>query len=435
MLAVSVVILALLTVFMLRIGRTMLFPPALYCASWLVTLTGVLAADTRLLPISEYVCLIYLVGAIAFSLGGVTSLLLFDSRLKAPSISGRTPKITRIVLDVSLLLLIALYPYFLSKVQQIAGTTNPLLILAVIRAKTVLTNKNPLGFAGNLVVVSGLVANAMVYELDGSWNRRVRTVISVIVALSYNVLTGSKGGALLLVTLFFLTQVRNRGIKVSAALLSSLPVVAFFAAGLLAINLSGKSLRSTTTVARYVGAEISNYWLGSPVAFSRVAEKPDSLRSTENIDRFFLNTANSLGFKNRIPNINARYTTVGPEGQDTNTYTIYFSYFKSYGWFGTITLLSGLAAILTFTWNLAMRGAPVSTLLYASLCTAIVQSMYSENFFLGLNGYIKAIVIYGLLYWALPRFFPDATPDRGANCGAEPKKNLITTAAMRTDSA
>ena len=220
-----------------------------------------------------------------------------------------------------------------------------------------------------------------------------------------------RGGVLMLVTLFFITQIRVGRVKPVAAMTAFAVALALFVAGLWAINFSGHRFGDVSALADRVGGEISNYWLGSPVAFSQVATKLDSLPSTESVGRFFLQTERSLGVQVRIPSIVAPFTVFSVNGEDSNTYTIYFSYFKEYGLLGSIALLSALGGFLTLVWRRAMGGAAIAILFYASFCTAIAQSIESENFFLGLNGYIKALLVYGFLYWVLPRYFPDQKKD------------------------
>lgn len=407
MLAAAVIILAILTALTLRAGRTVLFPPALFCATWCATLAGVFVSGPRFLPISEYTCLIYLLGAVAFVLGGFAALFYFDGPRKVGVLSGRSPSATRLALDVMLIFLIATYPYYLHIALRIAGTSNPVLFFATMRNQMLRANGNPFGLAGNLNVLAALVAAAMVYESDRSAKRRVRALVAVLVALAYGVLTGSKGGVLMLVTLFFITQVRAGRVKPAAAMAAFTLALTLFVAGLWAINFSGGSFSDTGALARRMGGEISSYWLGSSVTFSQIAMRPDSLPSTQSIGRFFLQSARSMGFHVQIPKFTAPFTVFSVNGENANTYTIYFSYFKDYGWLGSMVLLTALGGFLTLVWRRAMGGAAIAILFYASFCTAIIQSIESENFFLGLNGYIKALIIYSLLYWALPRYFPD----------------------------
>lgn len=419
MLPITVTVLTLLTLAMWCITRSALSPAVLYCGVWSVTLGGLFVAGTVFLPVSEYVCLIYLVGGVSFALGSGVCLSCLSAGA-ADSPRRRTPSAVRITLDFITALLILLFPYFLHLAVTLAGTSNPIVMVQYIRQISVeAEGGSPFGPVANLTVLAPLVALAMTYESDGSFSRRARAALSIVVALAYSVLTGSKGGAFILVTTFFVTQIQARQIKVGTAIAAVALFTGFFGAGLLAVNLGGQTRGGTSLVAHEIGARVLNYWLGSPVAFSSIAQKPNSLPSSESIDRFFLQTGNSLGMKNSVPSINPPYTPIETDGQNSNTYTIYFSYFKDFGWLGAVLLLAVLGAMLTWAWRSAMTGGPVAVLLYASFCTGLLQSIYSENFFLTLNFYSKAVVFYLALYRVSPALFaavslrtPHAAGDR-----------------------
>lgn len=403
MLPVTAILLALLALLMWRVARSTLFAPVLYCAIWSVTLGAIAIAGTIFLRVSEYACLVYLVGATSFALGGAVCLI-YGGAAVAKSEQWRTPRAARVVLDVILALLVLLFPYFLHLAVTLAGTSNPIAMLGYIRTLTVQEQGggSPFGAIANLTVLAPLVALAMTYESDGSLARRSRSVVSLVVALAYGVLTGSKGGALVLVMVFFVTQIRAGRIRIRTAVAALALFLGFFGAGLLAINLGGSTKGDAGVVAQEVGAELMNYLLGSPVAFSAIAQKPDALPSSESIDRFFLQTGNSFGMRNAIPDINPPFTVIETDGENSNTYTIYFSYFKDFGWLGAVLLPAAIGAMLTWVWRYAMAGGPVAVLLYASLCTAVLQSIYAESFFLNINFYVKAIVFYITVYRVLP---------------------------------
>ena len=87
---------------------------------------------------------------------------------------------------------------------------------------------------------------------------------------------------------------------------------------------------------------------------------------------------------------------------DTNVYTIHFSYFKDFGWAGTVLAMTALAFCLTVLYSRAKRGGPVAQQLYAMTCVGLVLSFHAEHFLLELNPYIKALLFFGFIYSFLP---------------------------------
>jgi oligosaccharide repeat unit polymerase len=403
MLVITTAALAALTLLMLVAARNTLFPPVLFCGTWLVTMLGLLVAGDIVYDAGEYAYLVFLTGALAFSAGGIVMLGLCGRPPAYPRAPVKTPRVTRTALDILLLLLCASFPYYLRLAFSIAGTTELAPAVNSIRQQTIESEGQRIfGTVGaNLAVVASLTAVAMVYETDGTWLRRLRALVAAVVALAYSMLTGSKGGTLLLLTLFLVTQVRAGRIRIGATLGVLTVVLAFFVAGLTVINFSGQRVTDVQTASRALGLVFVSYWLGAPVAFGTMAERPDSMDSSENIGRFFMETGRSLGLDVTVPSLYDKYALVGP-GIDTNTYTVYFSYFKDYGWWGTVLLLAALGAFLTLLWKRALMRNPVAILMYSLLCKDIVMSFYAENFFLDLNGLLKAMILYSALYYLLP---------------------------------
>lgn len=404
MLGVTAAMMLLLAAIMWRLARNPLFPPVMFAGIWGLTLLCIYLAGSHFLPISEYVCLIYLTGVVAFSLGGIIVLCAVPGGEPAACYIWRSEQSTRIALDILLIGLVVLFPYYLKVALQIAGTSNIVKAVPAIRMRMVETpNANLFGVAGNLNVLAGLVASALVLESDETWQRRARSILAIVLTLAYGALTGSKGGALFLLTLFFVSQVKAKTVKLGRAVIAVILVLMLFSVGIMTVNLAGSKFESAGTATGKLGEMIGGYWLDPAVAFSQVAERPDSLVSSASIDRFVMETAAKLGFPVEVPSLYSPYTPVSDDGENTNAYTIYFSYFKDHGWGGMILLVSGLSVVLTLFWRRAMEGDGISILIYASMCTATLLSPYTEEFFVGMEGFLKAYAVFWVLYRLLPR--------------------------------
>jgi len=398
----TTIIMLALTAATFAAARNALFPPVLFCGTWSLILAGLLVAGRALYPVSDYALLVFAVGAVAFSLGSLSVLCLCGEAISSTQRTEGTRPLTRLALDVALVMLIAAFPLYLRTALDIAGTGELGLILSAVRRELVESGDNPFGpVASNLNVLAPLIAIAMCYETDGSWSRRLRAITATILALAYNSLTGSKGGLFLLVILFFLAQIRAQRLKVGHAAAAFAFLVSGLMAMILAVNFAGFSFDDATSMTRDVATSAASYVLGAPVSFGMIAEQPDTLASSENIGRFFVESARSLGLHVDVPSIFEQYTLIGP-GISNNTYTIYFSYFKDYGWCGMVLLILTLGMMLSVVWRRAMRGAPVAVLMYSILCKDIVQSFYAESFYISLNSLIKSFALFWFLYTFLP---------------------------------
>ncbi|MGH8324005.1 MAG: hypothetical protein ACRETD_09445, partial [Steroidobacteraceae bacterium] len=179
MLIVTTVAMASLTALAFAAARNNLFPPVMFAGCWLLTLLGLIASGDLLYPVNDFAYLVYLVGAVAFTAGGLLALCWLG---KMPPPAARVfekSRVTRVALDALLLILVAGFPYYLEVVLGIASSgTDGSLAFVTVRRELVDSageGADPLGvIAGNLNVLCQIVALALLYETDGTWSRRWR---------------------------------------------------------------------------------------------------------------------------------------------------------------------------------------------------------------------------------------------------------------------
>jgi oligosaccharide repeat unit polymerase len=394
-------------------SRSLLFPPSLFAAIWLLNLIVLCAVGDLFFSVSDTACLVYLVGAIAFAVGGLLVLPIGRATPRTPldrNDERSHHKSIRYCLDATLLILIVGFPYYFELARHIAGDTNLLLMLATIRDAEVdaQVGADPFGLiGGNLAVLSLLCAPAIFYESNGTWSWRLRTFISVALALAYGFLSGSKESVLIIFVLFFVSWIKSGELRLRTLAVSTSIVVTLFSAGLLLVNFAGAAFDDSSAALRKVGNTVLAYWLGGVVAFGRIADDPDSTKVTQNIWRFFLEVSQKLGADVVVPAAHAPYAVISDNPSirllGINVYTIYFSYFPDFGWAGVIIGMAFIGAVTTVVWKRAMQGSPVYSLLFASVCVGIVLSFIAEFFLLNLNFYAKAAFFYAALYMLIPR--------------------------------
>ena len=124
-----------------------------------------------------------------------------------------------------------------------------------------------------------------------------------------------------------------------------------------------------------------------------------------------METANGLGAHFTIPSLHAEYTRIS-QTEETNVYTIYFSYFKDYGWLGVTIGLFLLGSLLTWIYSYARRGNHLAMALYSMNAVGLVLSIHAEHFLLALNLYIKMLVFFYLVYYGFSRFSLSIVPLR-----------------------
>ena len=407
MLILAIISIAGLTYLAYAATRTALFPPVLFSGTWLLSLVGLGLFGRLFYPISGESYLVYIVGAASFTVGGFLGLVATarsEQRYDNHNHARNTARLTLIALDIALIVVIGGIPLYWHQVARTAGDLPLPLLLQHVRFVAVEATGEPRSFSlvGNLVVLAQIVAVVMFYEDDKCAARRARAILAIVAAIIYGALSGAKGTAVVLVlTLFFVSWIRSGEVKIKTVLITLGGSLSLFAIGLLLVNYAFVSFSDFSAVPSALAKTLANYWLGGLVAFDYAMPKLHTMESTQTAARFFLESAAGLGAHVSVPNVHAEYTAISQD-MDTNTYTIYFSYFKDFGWFGMSVLLVLLGAALTALFRDAARRRPVALILYSMLCAGLALSFHAEHLLLGLNGYIKAWLFLFLLYHLIP---------------------------------
>ena len=308
-----------------------------------------------------------------------------------------------VVLDCILLIAIVCFPYYLKTITTDVSIDDEL-YFAKQRSLNVeanaISSDRDFSAIKNLVVVTTFLAMALHYENDGTFARRWRAYGGIGLALIYGGLTGTKGNAVwLILTLAFITALRGEKLHIAKMAAALLLAIVLFGISLLFVSYQQDTSDSLLTSVQIVSGTIQNYWLGGLIAFEQIYQSPDSMESTQHLNRFFLETANGFGANFTIPSIHAAYTNISPY-QDSNTYTIYISYFKDFGWTGV--LLSMLLLGYGLTWNFLIvrnKKSVIPVMYSSSFAVGLLLSVHAEHFILSLNFYIKFFLFFYFIYY------------------------------------
>lgn len=388
------------------IFKSMIAPATLFVGIWTATITALALCGDLFRPLSTETLLIYLLGACVFCFGGMLAATVANQAISRSLVvlSSDRHYYCRVVLDFLFVGCLFALPLFAHKVLGPVGGWSSSTALFEVRRNAVASSGQTTTFdiVNNLSVLSRFVAFGMFYENDGTKQRKWRAYLSLLPAVAYGSLSGSKEPVVvILLTVMFLTWLKAKSVNIKTAIFVVVLCIGSFSAGILVINFAYARFSNTQDIGSRLAWVVASYWLGGPVAFDRVVQDPDSIPSTQTIDRFFLQTANSLGANFEVPSLHARYTPISDSNisSDTNVYTIYFSYYKDYGWLGMVLLMLCVSFCVTVLYMLSLRGGPVSVVLCAQILVGTIFSIYSENYFLCLNEYLKALLFFAALYY------------------------------------
>ena len=352
---------------------------------------------------------VFALGVISITIGGLLGRALILHQSTNTEVDDRVApsrhSYVRHLLDVGLLFCLVGLPFYWQKAAAAAAASGRTGFFAGVRQQTVLAEDtvSSISLLDNLVILATLLAPIAFFESDSSRSRRLRVIVATVLGLTYGALTASKGAPVhLILVVLVVCWLKDGRPSISALTTIAIACLAFFVAGLILVNFIDLDFYDPWEMT-WSALEITpNYMIGSLVGFDRFLSGERFIENTQGVFRGFLGIARKLGAEVELPSIHAQYTMIS-NYENTNTYTIYFSYISDLGLLGTATWMIVLGATLTFIYRNAQSRNPIAILFYAMLADAIIFSVHAEHFLLGVNQYGKSLLLLFFLY-RVPRF-------------------------------
>ena len=396
MLLISILILSLLAVLNYSLGAKALFHPAVvYSASWAGGLTILLLARDWFYSLSDKTLLIFVGGAVAFSLGSGIAFL-----FPQPRREGATGPLSFRFINVLLIVLGCGAPFaVIWMFRQVEA--HPAGNFFVSASLTMLDDgvQGSLGYSlfANCVTLANLIALVVFCEKK----RYKRTWWAVIaVTLVLNALTAGRAGFVTLVFAlvcldWFKDQRVHWKVFASFGLIFALAVVG------LAVFL-GKATASTEASvsenATPVIRGVALYAAGSLVAFDQVVRDPNVVPHTWKISAPIAHIWHRFDPQVKETDSDTQYVGVGPYDLEINTYTGYFAYID-FGYLGMMSLTLLMGFLISLAYRKALTGSKTWQIMYAALFAGLPLSLYGEYFFRGFNVLSKLYLLLCLVYW------------------------------------
>ncbi|MCC6587328.1 MAG: oligosaccharide repeat unit polymerase [Bryobacterales bacterium] len=395
--AVGAVILLLMTVVNLRLGESVLYPPALFTLIWTALLGVSLVFTGSYFELSADSVSIFCVGAFAFSAGGALRLLLQERRDEhRPAIAPVSlPRAVDYLLAASLVILLFILPIFWNHILSIANPRFTNLWWGIRSGVIALSDTQGQKswaqfFFDNVTVVSILLALTAVVHYSDRVSSRIVAVGLLVVACAFNFLTGSRSGvAMVLLGALGVSMMKHRGLSLKHMVAGAIGVFLMYAPITLLRAGSNSLLGAATQDLTVLGNTFLLYTVGPLAAFDAYLHSPATLPQTWSISYPFLWAASRMGFDVVAPSTHVGYMAVGPYGA-TNVYTMYFAYYPDYGWLGVVFLTAFVGYGTVWLYRVAAELEGYYLILYGLAFNEICKSGFNEGFFIGLNIWVKA---------------------------------------------
>lgn len=396
-------LIGLLAFYNYKIGKTYLYPPVIFSILWTGLLLALFLAGSMFYSITLETLIIYFLGTLAFSIGGFIAIAIFIKRgMSSVKIENDHNKSMReyknYFINLTLLIAIIAFPFYYSRLTEIASYSGFENIWSAIRYETVYGDVR-LGLWSYMVgfVRFGAAISFLEYRIKNTG--KIRAIIFIVISLAYDLFSMARTGAFFLLFMIFGQEIiMRKRINFRSILLIFIIIFLIFSIPGVLLEKVGSPLFSPYENLRSIFNSIMVYSLGGLVAFDNVVNNSDFYSGPRIVTfRFFIALLNRLGLSSYYVPRYIPIITYTPA--ETNVYTIYFSYFLDYGIAGIIIcmLLVGFLCSLIFV-KAYFQKSPSYVFLYGMIVPSILVSSLNEAFITALSYWLQAFIFLFFIY-------------------------------------
>lgn len=382
--------LILISIINLKISKNFLYPPFIYCSIWSFYMTIYYIISDIFYPIASVTLLVYFMGASFFSIGGYIGLK-YNIKYLCKNNSINIDSTTRFIYFLLILETFA-YPFYFKFATE-NSINFDLNFFADKRSREVLLEEN-YNIFGNFAVLMPFISSSIYLLYKQLKFGTLLFIYSVILSILYLIMTGAKQGIIgYIFTLVFVKLIKEKKFNIKYLFAISLLIISVFILGIFIINFNYYSIDGYSDVFYTV----VSYIISPIVAFNDIVLNPNYIESAHDLFRSFYIFANYFGFHFQIPSIHFEFTETSPILPSSNTYTIYSSYFMTFGYFGIVICPLILGFFLSINYLYALNNNFTALMMYCIFSTGLVFSVHGEQFLLALNPILKAYIFYFIM--------------------------------------
>jgi oligosaccharide repeat unit polymerase len=398
---VASLLIGVLALISLRVGRSLLYPPALYSAWWTVLLLVVWLSGDTFYPLSLKTLSIYVLGAMAFTFGGVLRLVSWRVNARQHVVSDAQECAASRFVVLGIIILILAFPFYWQRLQDLSAASHYSDFLRGVRQQTSsgLAGEPGFGVYEYLMGLASFLALVAVHHDDGSRRSRARTALVIAIALTYHFLTAARLGAMtMLFGIVAVSRMRSEKVNWRLWCASGLLLLLVFAIPAVLLQKGGDLSKSLGENAIGILRSVQLYTVGGLVCFNQVVDDLSVFPEWLSF-RFFFALARAVGFGVEVPPVILPFTaTPSP----ANIYTIYGSYFADFGWIGIVTIMLTHGYLSTMLFQSAVRRRPEAVILFGVAVSRLLMSAATDGFLISLSYWLQAIIyILAVYHWPL----------------------------------
>jgi oligosaccharide repeat unit polymerase len=402
MTALACGLLALLAFLNRRIGRSLFYPPALYCAWWSVLLLILSLSGDAFYDLSFTTLTVYMLGAVAFTVGGVFRIASHPVVEQSQAISETQQRAAGRFLLLAGTLLLLIFPFYWQHLQDLRAASFYADFWRAVRHQTTSGLVDDVGFGvfRYAIGLASFVSLIAVSHIDPRSRRTTyRAGALFAVAIVYHFLTAARMGAItLLFGILAVSRMRSGRVNWKALCTCALLLAIVFTVPAVLLQKGGDPTKSLGENISGVLGSLRLYMVGGLVGFNQVVDDPSVFPHWLSF-RFFLALAHAFVPSVEVPNIVLPFTATPAL---TNVYTIYGSYFADFGWLGIAVIMCLHGYIITALYQHAQRGRPEAVILYGVAVSYLLASAATEGFLVALSHWVQvALCTLAVYRWPL----------------------------------
>jgi oligosaccharide repeat unit polymerase len=404
MLELAIIIHLLLALVNFRVSVNYAYPPFLYSLLWFfVLLSFYLVSEFEVIEIYDLsggILAIFVTGSILFSIGGFASSFLIgqsDPSVKGDSIPDQL-EINKYFDKILFWIPIIFLPLFLFRASQIYISSNIDIFFVGLRTQLVYGDEN----YGILIYLITIAVFNSVFRLTlnlDTKSKKIKTVISLIVAIIYSVFSTSRTAFFFLLLTILGLKIFRSHFKLRHLLLFTLLGISVYSIFDLLLAKSGSLDDPFLENVIDIQEIFLQYLLGPLAAFDRFLNEPSYIHFGENVFRTFHVILHRLALISTPPQELIQEFVSIPFL--TNVYTVYYTYILDFGLIGAFIFVFLIGLFHSSLFHKAKSGDLYYIFFYAILVHPLITSFFNDQYFSILSHWIQYFILGSLAF----RFF------------------------------
>jgi oligosaccharide repeat unit polymerase len=387
----------LLTILNYRAHRSVLYPPFIFCAMWLLDLVIFRLNLIEINPLHGNTLAIVAAGSVSFSIGGLLAGLVPRALLRIHLFPSKSGKTTNSLRNLLMIFLLCALPFMFFQTLRLSnsqgGGFNILAQASHAQLEAAKNGESP-PFSLHIVAIAlGISFLFATEKRDGDF-----WVVIIVTFIMCILVTGRTELLLLISGMCAIRLLQRKEESLLNAMRLLCWPIALFVMLFIGLIFTNKNTEGMTGgVTGIISSFVFGYIAGPLAAFDIIVQRPtDFVMTTSHTFQFPLSLAANL-------HIITDYVKPSPLDSfsyvpfPTNVYTVFKFYFLELGIGGALVLLSVIGLLHSLIYLKARQGGKFSTYLFAFTMYPVLMIVFDDQYYL-IGRYLR-VIPFGLLYF------------------------------------